>query len=400
VPIETHDDDNSVEVEAGLSPGMVRRLERASAEEKAAGPDPLVDDSSVDVEMYSRVMRRRFADYALSRRRIYLDMNYWIWLRDAAFRQPKKPVHAELWRRLRELTETGCVLCPISHPVYAEVMKQDDGSRRRTCCVVDRLCGRVCIVDQSARVRVQLSHFVWTKLLDNRTLPPANRFVWAPVSHIFGMAHPHFPKLPRELNLKLQKKWIRWSQFWRLSDLFEQMQGVRPAGPDNWRSTLLQNFMSDLTRDRLRSLQATYKIEVGNSTDLIAEDIADFAADLFDKGIRSPLGPEFSPADLNASLASIITTGLRLGRITTDFPQYHIMGVVHATIRWMRRRHQVNDREDHQHATAALPYCDALFTEREMRDILTRGPFHLDRAYGCRVISNPNEALTYLEGVS
>src|SRR4051812_48283187 len=98
VPFETYDDDEHRDAETDLSPAMIRRLQRASAEEKAAGPEPLVVDPNVDVDMYRRVMRRRVAEHALSRHRIYLDTNYWIWLRDAAFRHPERPVHAELWR--------------------------------------------------------------------------------------------------------------------------------------------------------------------------------------------------------------------------------------------------------------------------------------------------------------
>jgi hypothetical protein len=388
-----------LDADADLSPAMVRRLERASAEERAVGPDPLVDDPSVNLDIYRRVMRLRVAERALSRHLIYLDMNYWIWLRQAAFRRPELPIHAKLWRRLREITESGRAFCPVSYPVYAEVLKQEEASRRRTACVIDRLCGCICIVDQFSRIRAQLSHFVWTKLLGAQTLKPAEQYVWAPVSHIMGMGHAEMHKWPAEANLKQQKLWLQFTQYLRFSDKLEQMQGA-PREPDNRRHTLVQNFMSGWTRDRLRSLKATYKIEVGSSTDLIVKDITDFAEDLFDKGIRSPLGPEKSPADLATSLASIITAGLKMGRITTDFPQYHIMGVVHATIRWMRRRHQMNDLMDHQHATAALPYCDAFFTEGDLRDALTRGPFNLDRAYGCRVISDPKEALAYVEGIA
>ena len=400
MPWQTDDVDPWLEPDAALSRAMVRRLERASAEEKTAGLDPLVDDPSIDSDIYLRDLRRRVAEFALSRHRIYLDTNYWIWLRDAAFRRPKQPVHAELWRRLWSLARSGRVICPVSYPVYTEVMKQDDVSRRRTACIVDRLCGRVCIVDQFSRIRAQLSHFVWTQLLGDTTLPPADRFAWAPVSHVLGMGHYEMRGWPAETNLKQKKLWYRFSQFLRFSDIFEQMRSVSPAEASNWRFTLGQNLLSDLTRDSLRSLKATYKIEVGSSTDLIANDIADFAVDLFDKGIRSPLGPEVSPEDLTASLASLISVGLRMGRITTGFPQYHIMGVVHATIRWMRRRHQVNDQQDHQHATAALPYCNAFFTERDLRDTLTRGPFHLDRVYACDVISRPDEAVQYLTQLS
>ncbi len=384
---------------AGLSPAMVKRLKRASAKQKAAGPDALVKDPSIDLDMYRRVISLTVADRALSRCRIYLDTNYWIWLRDAAFRQPRLPVHAELWRRLRDLAKIGRVLCPVSYPLYSEVMKQEPASRQRTACVVDRLCGDVCIVDQVSRIQVQLSHFVWTRLLGDRTFPAADPFVWGPVSHFLGMGHFDVHGWPPEENLKQQKLWLGFTQFLRFSDVLEQARGV-PSKLENWRHTLIQNILSDRTRDSLRSLKATYEIEVGNSTDLIANDIADFAADLFDKGIRTPLGPETSSTELAASLASIITCGLRLGRITKDFPQYHIMGAIHSTIRWMRRRHQVNDMADHQHATAALPYCNAFFTERGMRDILTRAPFHLDREYGCRVINDANEALTYLENIA
>ncbi len=367
---------------------------------RAARPDPLIDDPSIDLDMYRRVMRQKMADYALSRHRIYLDMNYWIWLRDAAFHQPKLPIHTELWRRLWGLSKSGRAICPVSYPVFAEIMKQNIATRRRTACVIDRLCGSICIVDKSSRVRVQLSHFVWTKLLGDQTLKPSDRYIWAPASHFLGMGHIDMLNWPSELNLKQQKLWLKFTQYLKFSDVFELTKEIPPAERDNWRHTLLQNFMSDRTRDQLRSLNATYKIEAGASTDLIAKEIANFAADLFDKGIRSPLGPEASGIDLAASLASIITTGLTMGRITTDFPQYHIMGVIHATIRWMRRRYQVNDPMDHQHATTALPYCDAFFTERDLRDTLTRGPFHLDRTYGCHVISDPNEAVAYLEKIA
>ena len=398
--IETPDDEGGLGDDADLSPAMVRRLQRAYVEEKAARPDPLIDDPSIDLDMYRRVMRLRMADYALSRHRIYLDMNYWIWLRDAAFHQPKLPIHTELWRRLRGLSKSGRVICPVSYPVFAEIMKQNIATRRRTACVIDRLCGSICIVDKSSRVRVQLSHFVWTKLLGDQTLKPSDRYIWAPGSHFLGMGHIDMLNWPSELNLKQQKLWLQFTQYLKFSDVFELTKEIPLAERDNWQHTLLQNFMSAWTRDRLRSLKATYKIEVGGSTDLIVKDIVDFSADLFEQGIRSPLGPEASHTDLAASLASIITSGLTMGRVTTYFPQYHIMGVIHATIRWMRRRHQVNDLMDHQHATAALPYCNAFFTEHDLRDTLTRGPFHLDRAYGCDVISDPDDALIYLEEIA
>lgn len=398
VPTETSSEDIPT-ADAELSPAMLRRLERVSAEEESAGMDPLVADPAVDVDMYRRAMRRRVAESVLTRHRIYLDMNYWIWLRDAALGQPARPIYADLWEHRIQLVRSGRVLCPVTYPVYREVLKQDSASRQRTALVIDQLCGGVCIVEQLARITLQLSHFVWTELLGDQTLPPPDRFIWAPVSHVAGMPHPDSPNLPSDLNRFLQKRWLRMTQFMRFSDLIEGTIGwVKPTSDEL--HTLIQNLMSNWTRESLRSLKSVYTIEVGNMTDIIAREIVDFAQDLFRQGVRTPLGPEASPADLAVSLACIITTGLKMGRITKGFPQYHIMGVIHATNRWMRRPHDPNDLMDHQHATAALPYCDAFFTERGLRDTLTRGPFHLDQTYKCRVISDPSEALTYLKDIA
>ena len=381
-----------------LSADVVRRLARHLDEQEAAPQAvawrKLIEKQDVDLDIFRRILRGDFADRALSRHRIYLDTNYWLYLRDAAFRKPKRPEFAELWRRLRNLARAGRVVCPVSYPFYAEVMKQEDDSRRRTACVVDRLSGGVCVVDPLSRIGSQLSHYVWTGLLGDKTLLPSHHFVWAPVSHVVGMWHADHHNLSAEANLMLQKWWYRATMFLRFSDMIAAPPP--PADPTKWRHTLVQNLMSNFTRGNLKSLQATYRIEVGGMTDVTVREVAGFATDLFDKGVRTPLGPERCAAELAVSLACLITTGLKLGRITTQLPEYHIMGAVHASIRWARRRHEDNDLHDHQHATAALPYCDAFFTERGLRDVLQRGPFRLDRAYNCRVISDPKEALAYV----
>ena len=353
-------------------------------------------DPAIDLDLFVGIQRQAFADDALSRHRIYLDTNYWIHLRDAAFRQPRQPVFTELWRRLRALAQLGRVICPPSEPFFWEVLKQNRQPRRRMACVVDRLCGGVCISDRHARIIAEVRHFVRPHSLGGATSSPPKRLVWAPVSHVFGMGHQSFSNYSPEWNLAQQKLWYHHAEFLRFSDLIEQVGAEPSPWPPTTLFNLMLNFWSDLTRDQLESLQATYRVEVGNMTDIIAEELAGLAANLFDEGVRTPLGPEKSATELAASLASFITTGLTLKRITTQLPQYHIMGAVHASNRWSRRRHRDNDLHDHQHAAAALPYCHAFFTERGLREALQQGPFRLDRAYGCRVISDPAEAVEYV----
>ncbi len=54
---------------------------------------------------------------------------------------------------------------------------------------------------------------------------------------------------------------------------------------------------------------------------------------------------------------------------------------------------------DHQHAAAAVGYCDAFFTERSLANILTRSDLALDKLYDCTVVSTPEAALQYARSV-
>ena len=72
----------------------------------------------------------------------------------------------------------------------------------------------------------------------------------------------------------------------------------------------------------------------------------------------------------------------------------HVKVAIHAAMRWDKeRRFKVNDWHDFGHATIALTYCDAFFTEGPLRHLVTsRGP-GLEVINDCRVASSADDAL-------
>src|SRR2546422_10781019 len=56
----------------------------------------------------------------LTRKRIYLDTRYWLFLRDAELGRPQKPLHVELLDVLRTRVQSGQLLCPIGDSTFFE----------------------------------------------------------------------------------------------------------------------------------------------------------------------------------------------------------------------------------------------------------------------------------------
>ncbi len=58
-----------------------------------------------------------------------------------------------------------------------------------------------------------------------------------------------------------------------------------------------------------------------------------------------------------------------------------------------------NDIINFFHASAALPYCDAFFTDNPLKNILKSGNFDSAHQFSCEIFSGENEVLKYLDGI-
>ena len=98
---------------------------------------------------------------ALAQRRgIYLDMNYWIKLRDAS--QGKGTATGRrLLAVLRRGVEDGVIFCPISEGVFLELMKQEDlASRLATAGLIDELSLGATLALEAERISTEIRYFL------------------------------------------------------------------------------------------------------------------------------------------------------------------------------------------------------------------------------------------------
>ena len=73
---------------------------------------------------------------------------------------------------------------------------------------------------------------------------------------------------------------------------------------------------------------------------------------------------------------------------------------LYAAVRWNKKQQlEANDFFDFHHASAALGYCDALFTEKGLRAMVTRSDLGLDKRFNCFVTSKAEEAISYVQSV-
>ena len=123
------------------------------------------------------------------RNAIYLDMKFWILLREAD-RHAGTASTAKLLDYLRKGTAKGALFCPISESTFLELMKQaDQVSRLATASLIDELSLGIALIEQDLRLETEIAY--WMRSISGYTnLPPLEHLVWHKLSHVLGVRHP------------------------------------------------------------------------------------------------------------------------------------------------------------------------------------------------------------------
>src|SRR6266699_5009890 len=130
------------------------------------------DDPTVSAPAYLRRLTVALGKLVSTRRKLYLDTRYWIFLRDAAMGRPRRPEHSELLELLRGAVQSGVALCPISDVGYLELTKQTDPvTKLETTRLVDELSLGIALLTEESRVGTELAHTM-SELGAKLELPP------------------------------------------------------------------------------------------------------------------------------------------------------------------------------------------------------------------------------------
>ena len=353
-------------------------------------PEPSAD-------AYVRAQHLALGGHVLQKRRVYLDQKYWIYCRDAARGTPKQAEHKRLYEILQEAVTSGQLLCPASHLVLEETLKQtDSATRASTAQVVQELSGGIAVQPFPVLFQAEILHFLVTTRPWDVDAYPVEQLAWTHVGNVFGHLSPVCSAFDPDTLRAIQKAWFDLMANVTFPTLAESLAPMpdellhTPSEFYEW-----QNAQCEAHRGDYRSFKQAFLIELAGGLDVAKEELREAQLYLYERhtGQKGDRVAQDEVDDGVRKLSNLIYHAFRLDKIKKQFAGLRIMAGIHAAARHKAQKYQRGDRHDHLHARVALPYCDLFLTEKSLGHLVTTKPLEYDALYGCRVVWEPNEAV-------
>ncbi len=162
----------------------------------------------MSLEQQVREKRIQLGIEVASKYRIYLDLRFWIPLRDVELGRNINQDLIQLLCRIKFLVDDGLAICPISETVFVELMKQSDHETRfATTKLIDRLSLSVTLIVNPERSNQELCNAIYS-LAGAENLIPIHELVWTKLSYILGENHPHQMLCEPSEELVIQKSFF------------------------------------------------------------------------------------------------------------------------------------------------------------------------------------------------
>lgn len=355
----------------------------------------------IDLERHSRNRQIELAKSLKGRRAIYLDLKFWIGIRDAQATGNTDHPYRPLLASLREVVANGRAFCPISDSCFLEVFKQsDETTRQGTVALIDELSLGVSITTSDLRVGTEIAHLLHAAIGPEQVYP-LDDLVWTKLSCVLGYKSPRSRMFDEHTNRVIEKAFF--DHMWTISMAeIEKCIGNAIITKNPVRHERLARSLNQSIAEHapgIKSFNQVYEHELVGVMDLYAARAADILCDM----TPPSMGPrpakhtnEYKAIEQRCLSFLVNTMGTDRGRATLR--TLHIQTSLHAAVRWNKgQKFKANDFFDIQHAAAAVGYCDAFFTERSLATVLTRSDLALDKFYDCTVESNPEAALKYVQ---
>ena len=329
--------------------------------------------------------------FVASRRKIYLDTKFWVWLREPAA-SPDPAATSALLKQLQQGVAEGHLCCPVSYPIFLETAKIFPLARRKQHAATEEaLCAGVALRNPFDVFELETLDFFIRNSPHLRNLPLRRDTVWCPVGHMLGEKYPFHPTLDGRAQDAAQKFMLDAMWEITLGDLV--MHDIpRPSADTAQRINAERTIYPRADK----SFQQLLKEELHGALEALVPHMMNAMRDLASVfGIAANSGdltPENFRPVINLIRESVIQ---RLDRAA--IPSLRVRSALHAALRLDDQRpFRENDLPDIDHSAVAVSYCDVFLTERSFGDLLRR-PFIKDISLSqCAIACDPEEALALL----
>lgn len=359
-------------------------------------------DISIDRHVKNRVVE--LGQSLAGRHAIYLDVCYWLLLRNALLADDYETPIGKLIGSLRDAVTSGKVFCPNSESVFLELLKQSDpSSRLRTAKLIDELSLGVSLLSQRERVGTELAHFFYSSQ-NGAEVHPLRHLVWTKLPYVLGFLHPTEIAIDPPTLLAIQK--ALFDEMWTI-DLTKMIErfDIAPLPLDPRLDHIADKLNAGNAEhaDEIKSFKQALTDEFSGVADLCADTAADVMVEMaLKQGHAAPARNSDEWKRMRQICANLVFHGLQAKPgLRHKLPTLYIEACLHAATRWDKKRKLVgNDIYDFNHASAAVAHCQAFFTEGPLKALLGLKHHGLADDFSCRVASEVPEAMDILNDLA
>lgn len=184
-----------------------------------------------------------------------------------------------------------------------------------------------------------------------------------------------------------------------------QMINDAPNAEDLTLGDIATSLNAGITRhtSTILNFEQVWSDELRGVADLYADMAVEIVSDIDEKkGGQPSLRGTPQWEQCRSMCANLLFHALRSKTKTRlQLRTLYIEACLHAAFRWDKpRRFKGNDLYDFNHASAALGYCKAFFTEGPLRALIKSKNIALDQLYGCHIVADVPEAIAFLRTLS
>ena len=347
-----------------------------------------------DFDKFRRRHQEELIVKVAARKRIYLDMKYWIWLRTPG-ESPKPRATDHLLSLLRAGVASKRMFCPVSYPAFLELMKQFPTTRRLDQAVImDELSIGVGLLNPFDIAELEYLSLIsrYGKLKDKDLWidPP-----WVPVGNMIVEKYPVHPEIPPHLMEECNKLILRGSWNRTMADHALSMAQM-PRGPTSTAARVNQQRI--LNPRAGKTFARLYAEELNGGIEAMEEQIENAL-----RSLAVLCDVNLGESERIAKTEMRMWVNVLRERVVRDLegialPSQRTRAALHAAIRMDDgRAYKPNDMEDISHSSVAAGYCDLFLTERSFAELLRRGSVRAVIPKQCKVVAEIEEAIAETE---
>lgn len=318
---------------------------------------------------------------------VYLDVCHWLKLRDVWLQRNAPLPYEQILVHLNRLAQRQIVLCPLSVPIFDELMKQDDPrSRAATANLMDIFSQGICVMKFEEAFAEQCGSALDGKGQDVRVKGNSVSKIGLWFGDDQARAASWSPDVAESWdNISIDLRWeLTVCDCQRLT---AQGLAPRPANRDFF------SKWAELPAQQKSNPRPFWELSKKCRSDVVE----DYAAEVISR-IEALLGS--AQVDKVRESVTKVTQAMIDAKDYGRIPCCEVLaGMCAARVRGGGKV-RPNEIFDFLHASAGIPSSEAYFCDGPMEHLVRSKELKLDEHFGVRVHSKPEELLNYLKEIS